>query len=132
MSRQVARDRAFKLIFEFVFSKEIDEDLLEEYISESDVLNEQEYIKTVVFGVAQKYDYLTEKIKSFSVGFSLQRIFKIDLAILLLASYEIEFMPDIPFKVSINEACELAKLYSTEKSVSFVNGVLSKFKKGEN
>ena len=126
MGRKEARDRAFKLIFEFVFTREIDDDLLNEYISESNLSDEEEYLKDVYFGVAQKFDYLSEKIEKFSIGFKMHRIFKIDLAILLLASYEIEFKKDIPFKVSINEALELAKIYSTEKSVGFINGILAK------
>lgn len=127
MSRQVARDRAFKLIFEYIFTQEVDDELMDEFLSESDVNSEKDYVKDVYFGVANKYNYLIEKIEKFSIGFSSHRIFKIDLAILLLASFEIEFMEDIPFKVSINEACNLAKVYSTEKSVSFINGILSKF-----
>ena len=54
------------------------------------------------------------------------RMPKVDLAILRLAVYEIKFEEDIPEGVSINEAVELAKLYGTDKSSSFVNGALSK------
>ncbi|MBQ7452961.1 MAG: transcription antitermination factor NusB [Clostridia bacterium] len=130
MGRKQARDRSFKLIFEYIFTKEIDDELMEEYISESDVSGEEQYIRDVYFGVANKFEYLSEKIEKLAIGFSFHRIFKVDLAILLLASYEIEFMPKIPFKVSVNEACELAKLYSTEKSVGFINGILAKMKEG--
>ena len=126
MSRQEARDRAFKLIFEYIFTKEIDDELMNEYIGESNLSGEEDYIKDVYFGVSQKFDYLSEKIEKLSIGFASHRIFKIDFAILLLASYEIEFKKDIPFKVSINEACNLAKIYSTEKSVGFINGILAK------
>jgi len=131
MSRKEARDRAFKLIFEYVFTKEIDDELMNEYISESNLSGEEEYIKDVYFGVASKFDYLSNKIEKLSIGFKTHRIFKVDYAILLLSAYEIEFKKEIPFKVSINEACELAKIYSTEKSVGFVNGILAKMVEGK-
>jgi len=126
MSRQVARDRAFKLIFEYIFTHEIDEDLLGEFLLEDNVKDEVDYVREVYFGVAKVYDELSSAIEELSVGFSSKRIFKVDTAIMLLAAYEIKYMPDIPRKVSINEACNLAKMYSTEKSVSFVNGILAK------
>ena len=132
MSRKQSRDRAFKLIFEYIFTKEIDDELMEEYLSEAEDQAEKEYIKEVYFGVANKFEYLSSKIEKLSIGFAFHRIFKIDLAIMLLAGYEIEFMPKIPFKVSVNEACELAKLYSTEKSVGFINGILAKLNEAHN
>lgn len=131
MSRQLARDRVFKLVFEYIFTKEIDDELMAEYVSESGIEAETDYVKDVYFGVANKFNYLVDKIEKNSVGFASHRIFKVDLAIMLLAAYEIEFMASIPYKVSINEACDLAKIYSTEKSVSFINGILSRFKKAE-
>ena len=131
MSRKEARDRTFKLIFEYVFTKEIDDELLGEYLSEGGAQGEEEYIKDVYFGVSNNFDYLSQKIEKLSIGFAAHRIFKVDFAILLLASYEIEFKKDIPFKVSINEALELAKIYSTEKSVGFINGVLAKMIEGK-
>lgn len=131
MSRQLARDRVFKLIFEYIFTQEIDDELMNEYVSESGIEAEASYVKDVYFGVANRYKYLVDKIEQNSVGFASHRIFKVDLAIMLLATYEIEFVPSIPYKVSVNEACDLAKIYSTEKSVSFINGILSRFKKAD-
>ena len=64
-------------------------------------------------------------LKNNSADFKFERIFKPDLAILLLATYEMKYIPNIPKNVSINEAVELAKVNSTEKSPQFVNGVLS-------
>ncbi|MBQ7579237.1 MAG: transcription antitermination factor NusB [Clostridia bacterium] len=131
MSRSQARDKAFKLIFEYVFTKEIDDELMDEYLSETDGKDDASYIKDVYFGVSNKFDYLKDKIEKLSIGFSAHRIFKVDFAILLLASFELEFKNDIPFKVVINEACNLAKIYSTEKSVKFVNGILAKMVEGK-
>ena len=66
------------------------------------------------------------------MGFSLDRIFKVDKAILLVALYEIFFIPTIDYKVSVSEAINLAKKYSTEKSAKFINGILAKVEKNGN
>ncbi|MEG2189609.1 MAG: transcription antitermination factor NusB, partial [Christensenella sp.] len=59
-----------------------------------------------------------------SKSWRIERIAKVDLAILRLAIYELLFIDDIPAKVTVNEAVELAKKYSDEKSYQFVNGLL--------
>ncbi len=127
MSRKNARDCAFKLIFEYTFSKEKNNDTLEEYLAADENKDEVGYIQEVYNGVIEKYDELVEKIASFSSSFKLDRIYKIDLAILLVATYEILYMKSIPTFVSINEALNLAKTYSTEKSASYINGILANF-----
>jgi N utilization substance protein B len=68
-------------------------------------------------------DALNEK----SAGWKTSRMGKVDLTILRLAVYEIRFDSDIPDKVAVNEAVELAKKYGTDDSASFINGVLAKF-----
>ena len=123
MSRSVAREIAFKLVFEYVFNKEEDSELLQEYLQEN--LAEQGYIHEVYHGVISNYDELCSIIKEKSVGFAFDRIFKVDLAILLVALYEIKYMSSIPNKVSINEALNMAKAYSTDKSNKFINGILA-------
>jgi len=127
MSRSNAREAVFKLIFEYVFNKEEDNELLSVLVMENSA--EESYIREVYHGIIQNYDELCGLISDSSVGFSFNRIFKVDLAILLVALYEIKFMKSIPIKVSINEALNLAKAYSTEKSNKFINGILAKMVK---
>ena len=126
MSRRNAREIAFKLVFEYMFNKQENQDALEEYIMDSDA-DDTAYIKEVYFGVSSHYEELIEKVSQHTEGFSAERIFKVDLAILLLAVYEISYVSDVPYKVSVDEAINLAKKYSTEKSSKYINGVLSKF-----
>ena len=123
MSRSNAREAVFKLIFEYVFNKEENYDLLAETIEE--IKEEESYIREVYSGIISHYDDICEYISNTSIGFSFDRIFKVDLAILLVAVYEIKYIDSIPVKVSINEALNLAKNYSTEKSNKFINGILS-------
>lgn len=137
--RKLARTTAFKLIFSYLFQREKDSDPLSdeellgqdwEKIKDTD----KEYVLKVYEGVVNRYDELYANIAALSSDFRPERIFKVDLAIMLLAMYEIDYMDDIPDIVAINEAVELAKDYSTEKSPSFINGILAahlKRKKGE-
>ena len=132
MSRKTAREVAFKMIFASNFQVEeiIPEDIAEEILKEtenSDEINNEdmEYIKDVVHGVYTNIMTLDDKIKNHLKGWTMDRICKTDLAILRLAIYEILYRQDIPYKVSVNEAVELAKLFSEDNSPSFVNGVLA-------
>jgi transcription antitermination protein NusB len=127
MSRKIAREYAYKLIFEYIFTKETDDGISKDIVFKVPELSkiDSEYIESVVHGVKEHYDELLEIISRNAKNFKLERIFRADLAALLLAVYEMKYMPDIPMNVSIAEAVEIVKLYATEKSYQFVNGVLS-------
>jgi len=127
MSRSLARENVFKLVFEYIFSKEKNVEFMLEIIESEENKNEAGYIQEVYNGVVNHYDEMIEEIKKHSEGFKLDRIFKVDLAILLVSLYEIKFVKSIPNIVSVNEALNLAKRYSTEKSASFINGILKNF-----
>ena len=82
-------------------------------------------------GVSEKYDEINNIILSKLKGWTISRIAKIDLAILRLSIYEIMYT-DIPEKVSVNEAVEIAKTYGDDNSSNFVNGVLAKVIESKN
>lgn len=126
--RKFARETAFKLIFEYLFNKEYNEYSLS-VLSMEDNLDDKDraYISAVYSGVIENFDSLYGEISSLPSDFKPDRLFKTDLAIMLLAVYEIKFMEDVPAKVAINEAVELAKIYSTDKSHTFINGILAYF-----
>ena len=125
MSRRSARLDAYQLIFGYLFSKEVDTATLDTMLNADDITDsDAEYINNVVNGVKDRYDELLSMIESHSKNFKLDRIYKPDLTALLLACYEMKYVEDIPLKVSISEAIELVKTFSTENSNKFVNGVL--------
>ena len=126
MSRRDAREIALKLIFEYEFTEEEKREMVDEYTAELDA-DDSSYVNVVYFGVIGHYDDLMEKISGVIEKFSLERLYKMDLAIIMLGLYEILYMESVPYKVSVDEALNLAKKYSTEKSVKYINGVLSKF-----
>ena len=103
---------------------------MEELIQNSDeeyeiTPEDDKYIEEITAGVKEKETELDEKIKSHLKGWTMERLNKVDVAILRLAIYEILYREDIPYKVSVNEAVELAKVFSEDSSPSFINGVLA-------
>ncbi len=133
MSRIQARESCFKLMFEYEFLKEKNEVSLLSFL-DSDELTEEEktFVKEEYEGLIAKDKDLEDTIEKYLKGYTLSRIFKVDLVILKLAVYEMLYSNEkTPSKVIINEAVELAKKYSTDKSYSFVNGVLASVYSGE-
>ncbi len=126
MSRRDARDVAFKLVFEYTFNERENNEELEVYTVDMEA-DDVAYIKEVYYGVTSHYEELVSKISEHIEKFAIDRLFKVDLAILLLAVYEITYVESVPYKVSVDEALNLAKKYSTEKSAKYINGVLAKF-----
>ena len=83
------------------------------------------YIQSVINGVDEKQAELDESISQhLKKGWTLKRISKVALSILRLAVYEIKYVDDVPQKVAINEAVNLAKDYGGEEDARFINGVL--------
>lgn len=124
MSRKKSREFAFRLVFEKFFHEpeiELFENCEEFVLDDSD----KEFVNELFGGINLHYDEIMGVIKENIEGYELERIFKVDLAILVLAIYELKFS-ETPQKVILNEAIELSKKYSTDKSFSFVNGVLAK------
>ena len=128
MNRSEIREQAFKLIYSLEIQKKEElEDQIELYIESNSIVNKSaiEYIKDAVFGIEEHKEEILEKIeKHLKAEWKIDRISKIDLAILKLAIYEIKYK-EIPFKVVINEAVELAKKYGEDSSKNFINGILA-------
>ena len=122
--RKTARENAFKLNFERLINGS--ENKLS-YAALTAAMNDddKQFLDALLKGVLSEYDFLTEVIGGYASGYAIDRIYKIDLAILLISSYEILFMEDVPVKVSANEAVELAKTYSTDNSPAFINGIIA-------
>lgn len=127
MQRKLARENAFILIFESVCKK--DETAEEIYNKATEIrgLEVDDYVRSVFFGSYENASNIEENMEKHLKGWKRERISPVAMAILRLGCYEIMFMPDIPARVTINEAVELSKKYDDEKSYSFINGVLNAF-----
>ena len=91
-------------------------------VSEED----RKFISNRVDAIAEKIDEIDKAINKAAVKWTTDRMSKVDLTILRLAYYEMKIDEDIPEKVAVDQAIELAKKYGTDDSPSFVNGVLAK------
>ena len=145
MTRRELREHCFKLLFVTAFypREEVDEQI-EEYFGEpletdddpegtGEVVHDPAmdvfdggYVREKVLKIVEKVPELDEEIGRVAEGWSVRRMGREELTILRLALYEIKFEDDIPEKVSVNEAVELAKKFGGNESPAFVNGVLAK------
>ena len=127
MKRTEARELAFKLIYSLEIQKNMEEEQIEIFFEENEITNneEKEFIKTIFEGLINNKSEIEELIQSnLKESWTIDRISKIDLAILKVAIYELIYSK-VPYKVVINEAVELAKKYGDDSSKSFVNGILA-------
>ena len=134
MNRSEIREQAFKLMYSLEIQKNENlEEQVELYLESNEILDQNaiEYIKDAVFGIEENKEEIIKKIeKNLKEDWKIERISKIDLVILKLAIYEIKFS-EVPYKVLINEAVELAKKYGEDNSKNFVNGILASIVKEE-
>ena len=128
MSRRLSREQAMKLLYQFQLRDDNIEEQIELFLAETEKLEnlEKDYFLDVVHGVTENLTEIDSLIKNHAKGWSLERMPKVDLAIMRLAVYELSFRKDIPWNVSINEAVELSKKYGGEQSRTFINGILGK------
>lgn len=128
MKRTEAREQAFRLLYSLQLIEEKDlEEQLELFFEENNIDDKDavDYIRDIIIGTnnnnSEIEKAISENIKS---DWDITRISKIDLTLLKLGIYEIEYSK-LPYKVVINEVVELAKKYGDDNSKSFVNGVLA-------
>jgi N utilization substance protein B len=138
MSRRLARESAIQFLYSTDYNKnenldemikeffEVKEELNEDKLQDTLNNNDTRFAEKIIRGTIENLQQIDQLIESNTTGWAKERIAKVDLAVLRLALYEIQFCNDIPASVAINEAIELAKKYSTDESGGFVNGVLGK------
>ncbi len=129
MTRREIREHIFLMLFrkDFHETNELGEQI-DLYISEIEKpsIEEYSYLTSRFQEVLGKLEEIDGILTETSSGWKLNRMGKVDLTILRLAVYELRFDEDIPGKVAINEAVELAKKFGGDESPSFINGVLAK------
>jgi len=146
MTRTNAREIVVHLIYGINYTKEsTDEtivrrfakDYYETLADENEVYadrpdqKQMNYISAVVAGIEEKQAELDGYIEKYAIGWSLDRISRLSRSVMQLAMYEILYVDDVPTSAAINEAVELTRKYEDEDMVSFVNGVLGSFVRGE-
>jgi transcription antitermination protein NusB len=131
-NRHLGRIVALQALYEYDFrlrsgdKPDLDE-LLDRHLSRyKDTIEDMDFVRSLICGVVEKTDDLDARIQPLAPDWPLAQIARIDHAILRLAFYELFELDnsDVPPKVTINEAVELAKSFGADNSSKFVNGVL--------
>lgn len=130
MDRKIARAHAMKLIYEWEMGGDGGEETRMNLLGVEPGEQEAAFMNRMFEGVVVNEEKLDADIAAHLRGWSLERVSKVDLAILRLGAYEL-MLGEVPAGVVINEAVELANQYSTEKAGSFVNGVLGSLSRAE-
>ena len=135
MSRSLAREDAFKLVFEMRVTGAQPEAVIAYMCETADAENEMwaqekvtrdslHYIQDIVTGIEENKEKINGIIEPKLKKWTIDRLSKVDISVLQLAVYEIWYMDSIPLKVTANEAVQLAKKYGGSESGSFINGVI--------
>ena len=126
-ARRRGREAALQILFSIDLAGDPVEQVLRDHFAFLASSGEgREYAQILVRGVSEKAQTIDEMIRKVSEHWRLERMPRVDRNILRLSAYELMFMPDVPRKVTLNEAVELAKRYGGEGSAGFVNGVLDR------
>ncbi len=125
-TRSEARDAAFTQVFQMSLHEDDMDVIMNELLeARPECETNLGYIRMIIDGVREHREELVGLIsENLKKGWSVSRISKVSLAILKLAVFEMKYVEDVPAKVAINEAIELAKRYGDEKDPVFINGVL--------
>lgn len=131
MSRRRAREYALQILFQIDLKETgADRELLDDFWKgRKEAPAIQEFANDLVKGTVQHLASLDELIRESAEHWQLGRMAVVDKSILRAAAYELRYRPDIPPSVTINEALEIAKKYSTIESASFINGILDAISK---
>lgn len=123
MNRHTAREKAFQSLFQMDINEMSAEEAIQNVMEEA---VHDAFLNQLVFGVVEHRETIDQKITDNLEKWSFNRIASVEKTLLRLAVYELMYEEEIPEKVTLNEAIELAKMFGDDKSGSFVNGVLKK------
>ncbi|OXS80362.1 transcription antitermination factor NusB [Domibacillus enclensis] len=124
MNRRTAREKGIQALYQMDLSGAESAEAIANVLDGDE--SDSTYLHEIVSGVEQHRDEIDEVIKKNLENWSFDRLAKVDRNILRLAVYEMNHSEDVPAKVAVNEAIELAKYFSDERAGKFINGVLSK------
>lgn len=125
MKRHEAREKALQALFQIDVGRIPPEEALQNVAGGEEA---DSFLRQLVFGVTEHQKEIDELLRANLEKWTLERVANVDRAILRIATYEMKYLDDVPVKVSLDEAVELAKKFGDTKSGRFVNGVLSKVK----
>ena len=129
MTRRECREHIMVMLFQIEFHTREELPVQMSYYMENiEKITEDDmtYMQNKFQNTLEHLSEIDSLIESVSEGWKLKRMFRVDLAIMRLAVFEMKYDEEIPVSVAINEAVEIAKKYGQDSSPSFVNGILAK------
>lgn len=130
--RTKARECALQVLYQIDITKDSADSLLSAFWEDKEVEAEvRDFATALVKGTVENMQKINDLITKYASNWKLKRMAVIDRNVLRLATYELLYCEDIPPKVSINEAVDLAKKYGDIESGKFVNGILDRINKEE-
>ncbi|WP_027417569.1 transcription antitermination factor NusB [Aneurinibacillus terranovensis] len=131
MNRRESREKAVQLLFQIDMTQNSVEDAMAHLIEEDNKpeVRDTSFLLELVEGTVAHQPEIDAVISKYLRGWTMARLANVDRAILRLAAYEMLHMEEIPIGVTLNEAVELAKLFGSDESPKFINGVLSSMAK---
>ncbi len=133
MKRRRGREYILRFLFQFDFTgKRPDEEDLKAFWADKDDEDDEikGFVRDILYGTIDHITEIDNTISKVAEHWQIERMAAVDRNILRAATYELLFRKDIPSTVTINEALEIAKKYSTSESVPFINGILDRIAKG--
>ena len=130
MDRKIARAHAMKLIYEWEMGGDGGEETRLNLLGVETGEKESEFMNRMFEGVVANQEELVQRISAHLRGWTIERVSKVDLAILRLGAYEL-MLGEVPVGIVVNEAVELANEFSSDKAGSFINGVLGNISRSE-
>lgn len=127
MTRKEERELAFTLIFEKIFNDDLTVEEIIKNAVEARLIEENVFACSLAQLTYDNRDEIDKIIRENSVGWKIERLPKVTLAIMRLAFCELLYVPSVPTGVTINEAVELAKKFASQEDASFINGILGKY-----
>lgn len=125
MGRREARATALQALYQIELGKVVPQAAIDQIGEEFSISQDDLAFAThLVGGTLENIDLLDKTIKGMAINWNIDRLAKVDRNILRLALYEIKIDNEVPPAVAINEAVELAKMFSTPKAARFINGIL--------
>lgn len=130
MTRRESREVAITLLFERSFDYDRTPEQIMQDAMEERGLKISEFAKQLFLVADENLGDINEKIERCAENWRIDRIDRVSLSVLRLAGCEIDYFPEIPVEITVNEALELARHFGEEDSVGFINGVLGRYAKG--
>lgn len=133
MGRRKTREHAFKLVYQIQINNDDINEQMDQYFIDNEVDNaSKDYIKSAIRYINENSKEIDSVISLYlAKNWRIERIPKVELAIMRLAYYEIMNLDDVPKSVAINEAVELAKAYGSDDAGKYINAVLANIQNGE-